>query len=558
MNQSQDSNYLKDLTTLASVAALAGNRNPGQFANNHQIMVTHSNENKFPEHTELPKAAVINSNSFAIHFNATSNDYPNNAKKKLDEQNCIKKNLITIINNNQRTAQIMELEELFNDNDNYDQSLSTINIEVMKLRNKRKAYLNKLKQNLNASNGYSQINLTTDDIPDEFDDNSIDISNKEDSFVNFIDEVLPVLPLNKNDSDKMDFLSNLGLITHQQKRERELDEFIQRKKNRRVCSSSFKLQQLQDNANDILDFEPGFEKYPRLAFLSQSDIVPNTLDTDNTEQKPLLNTGSRPDEDEVLNAIGLVPSTNKRKIKIEFDWLSVLKNRLMRRKRGQITVGKTYNNLTDEVLNIWLPKLLSSTSLDPKLVKQFNKILPINLESNDDELKNDNNIEMSQESKKLVTLECRLPQAKTINSELKIKNEVINYSNTSNTSTTDNQPQSLILGNTISLLTNSNKIINSKQFAQEFHESVLLETQKQISKNNGGSSSASSSLITINHCGGGGASHHNDTNLSTINHAQAIIYSDHLRFNNEMNLHPHNQHSLDRNGFIAKSKILNN
>lgn len=535
MNQNQDSN----LTTLASVAALAGNRNPTQFVNNH-LMTRHSNENKFPEHTELPKAAVINSNSFAIHFNATSNDYPNNTKKKIDEQNCIKKNLITIINNNQRTAQIMEWEELFSDNDNYDKCLSKINIEVMKLRNKRKAYLNKLKRNFNANNEYSKIN---DDMSDGFDDNSLDI--QQDSFVNFIDDVLPVLPLNKNDSNKMNFLSELGLITHQKKRERELDEFIQRRKNRRICNSSFRLQQLRDNANDILDFEPGFEKFKRLAFFSQSDIVPN-LDIDNAEQNQLVNSTSMEDKDEILNAIGLVPSTNKKKIKMEFDWLSVLKNRLMRRKRGEITVGKTYNNLTNEVLNVWLPKLLSSSSLDPKLIKEFNKILPINFESADEELKKDN-IEMNQESRKLVTLECRFSPTKTINSELK-RNELINYTNTS-TTTNDNQAQSMILGNTISLLNNSNKIINSKQFAQEFHESVLLETQKQISKNNG---SSSSSLITINHCGGGG---HNDVNLSTINHAQAIIYSDHIRINNETNLHPHNQPSLDRNGLIVKSKI---
>ena len=674
-----------NLTTLASVAALAGNSNRNSITSSSQFvtgssinsnnLTNHSNsQQSFDSHShlhlnhhhhhqphqqaELPKA-VINSNSFALHFNALNNDNKCNnhqskhhqMKSKIEpnemeniqqqqqanrldmKKNHENDNTQYILHCQQRIdrkqAQIKELEESIQQDllngENFNENLSKINLEVLQLRKKRLAHLNRLKEKIQQleqqkqqssdnlmmtidDNSLSDADLTEIDENRSISDDSIDVFNDEhESLVEFMDNVLPSLPLKENDDEdlgKMEFLSLLGLTTHRMKREDDLDNYIQTKMNRRLTHASFKVDWLNEQENDILEVDPEYETFKRWPYFSESKINPNS---DRLHSTKSIRKNSR-NKIQFFETLGLKQPSAINKLKTEIDWLAVIRNRQMRRKRKFVCVGKEYQNLDEQILRTWIPILLSSSSSsdvnDSEMIKRIKtKVIPnlddyfhykdITIQSN--EIENHQRQE-SQSDTQIMTIDCNPAEvirpsssssssiAKTIitpsssiskqSQPKKISNKndrntivVINSDNHHQqqpitTTTASSQSIAQPLPTTTATTTINSKILNPKQFAQEFHESVLLETQKQM--NGKHQIQTNGSFVNIINADSLHHHHHSQplmltTATTTTSNAQhaAIIYSDphhhhHLRpvMNNTSD--PQQQQLLiDRNGLIS-------
>ncbi|UXI18870.1 hypothetical protein NH340_JMT04813 [Sarcoptes scabiei] len=466
VNENNSRSSSINLTTLASVAALAGDNRSAEID---------SIENSV-KHPELPRA-VIDSNSFAIHFNALETDTIKNAHnniKSFDEQNCqnsgfkysSSKTNEGIARESRHAQEIEELEK----NQKFDQSSSKVNLKVIELRKKRLKFLRKLLDSNTTEIDYlsSSSNQNSNEFNASNTDNfsgSIQRNNREsreDSFIRFIDKVIPTLPLNLKDKKKENFTKTLGLTTLKSKRERELKSFIKNKLYRRLSNASFKLDYVEEFLSSFL-LESPIETFRTEAYFSSAKISP---DSDFLKQK-----NNDDSKQSLLDTLGLTSSTINHKIKSELDWLSVLKNRKIRRKRNLVCVGKIYNNLSDQILNEWLKKLVSSksieSSINSELVLKVREKIPIDFKENEIhsltiDQQNDHN------------------QNETIDSYSK---SVI----TGNTNIdSEHKTLPLLTSKSVEYNCNIGKIINPTRFAQEFHESVLLETQKQItSKING-------------------------------------------------------------------------
>ncbi|OTF74886.1 hypothetical protein BLA29_006932 [Euroglyphus maynei] len=314
-----------------------------------------------------------------------------------------------------------------------------------------------------------------------------------------MDQVLPPLPLKENDDEdlgKMEFLSLLGLTTHRMKREDDLDNYIQTKMNRRLTHASFKVDWLVEQEDDMLKVDSEYETFKRWPYFSESKIIPNA---DRLHTKGVRKNNRN--KIQFYETLGLKRPSVENKLKTEIDWLAVIRNRQMRRKRGFVCVGKQYQNLNEQILRTWIP-LLSSSSDDnnSEIIKRIKTKVIQNLDDylhyKEVTIQSSENREQQQSDTQVMTIDCnpaeviRPPSsssssmARTITTQpsssiskpKKISNKndrntifVIN-DNHQQPITTLSQPTAAL---TIIPTTMANKILNPKQFAQEFHESVL-------------------------------------------------------------------------------------
>lgn len=482
VNYTNSSNNSINLTTLASVAALAGNHRTAALNSDTYLTnstTTTSNAYSAAHHPNEHH----HSNDFGQHISNTANSIDtlprnlmNHNSASIKEECDARKSMNNTHHSDLQRKSFNNVKQEMTDETNepqFDKCLSRVNVEEIKLRRKRLARLARIK-----SNSQSLDNLS--DLSDE--ELAIELGSpvssepdhpiptrSSDSLLQFIESVIPVLELD-TDSPKLEFMSKLGLITHQAKRELELDQYVKRISSRKLCSAGSTSFQFDDE-NDILLIDPDYEEFPSGAHFRPTDILPSAkeLHADN-------------DKNDFMKSLGLKSSKVEVQLQTELTWLAVIQNRHSRRKRRIVCVGKTYNNLSDKVLNTWLPQLASSLNSSTKqsvseLTEQLGDWI-----SSEHHL----SVEVKEELNN-----------KTIKGTLCL--------DSNNVESNDNHSTNTVASTSV----NSNtKILNTKQFAQEFHELVLLETQKQMSKQ-------SSSVVA--------------DPVSSAHAQHTIIYSDHLK-----------------------------
>lgn len=526
------SNNSINLTTLASVAALAGShRNappnsdayPPSGANNtfsSNMSIANNTNVHYGVDTvnsdNVPHLNFLNHNSTLVRDDSElkSHNTHNDSQKK-----------------NFNVKQEFEENSVFNEQ--YEKCLSKVNVEELKLRRKRLARLARIKSN--SQSGENVSDMSDDELAEigiemestsssEVDNINTGYTNGSESLLNFIDSVIPVLELDTN-PEKLEFMSKLGLITQPAKRQLEFDRYIRRKSSRKLCSASFQLDLFEEN--DVLLNDPSREEFPSKPHFCPSDIMPTSKILNAHHGTSLTDSNNITDKESYMKALGLFPSSVDVQLETELTWLAVIQNRQSRKKRRIVCVGKTYNNLSDKVLNTWLPQLSSSlssskTCIMSDLIDQFGEWVPLN-DPNKAVIVQTSEIAPSSTMIKQEDDEC----ASHTDTHRTIRGTSCLETTVPNVAQTDNQINNNTNSSQITIQP-SNKILNTKQFAQEFHELVLLETQKQMSKQN--------NCTATDLCSSASAQH-------------TIIYSDHLK--------PHpdvaHQTGVDQNGPITAS-----
>lgn len=394
----------------------------------------------------------------------------------------------------------------------YDKRISKVSLEETKLRNKRQrlqlSYTRVKRLRSNSVDNYSDLSsdeemeMRIDDEDDGESYGSLDDNLGGDSLLKFVDSILPPLQVD-DDTEKLAFLAKCGLTTKKVIEEQEFSQFILRKMHRRVSHLSLQLEMLE---GDVLA-----EERDTLARIETADIMPcDERLKERPEEKALL-----------MEALSLRPVEDATfMLKKEISWLSAIKHRHNGRKRGLFSFRPLPNNVSNNVLKKWLPMLAEKTdqeiaeylgvfnSSDGKLanleggqpLKAANGALPCLQSSAAEEgtsvsRKPKTPCETlrpsSQGSSHLNHLATTIRSAgrhRTDHSlpclEKLVKspkaNASSNYDNHQSAAASSGKHSSHPHRPQLLHHLPTSKLINSKQFAQEFHESVLQETKMKM------------------------------------------------------------------------------
>ena len=237
------------------------------------------------------------------------------------------------------------------------------------------------------------------------------------------------MPLELDTSEeKMQFLEIFKLTTHKRKSQLEFNKYIKRRK---------VLTQSSPESYPIVGLESIDEnkENPDL-FLSASHISPDRMVSEEKRIEVKVH---------FMSTLGLCGQTSSEKKRtVELLWSGITKERQMRAKRNKCWT-KVLNNLSEDTVHKWLIALQSNCS---EFVSRFH--------SNG-------------------FIQNSLTNCKTIGSNgslhsnsSRFQRKVILF----NKQTNDSKSSSLSMSN-------RSRIHSNKDFAQEFHESVLMETAKQ-------------------------------------------------------------------------------
>ncbi|XP_054164490.1 uncharacterized protein LOC128962163 [Oppia nitens] len=234
------------------------------------------------------------------------------------------------------------------------------------------------------------------------------------------------LPLELDESpQKMHFLNVFSLTTHKRKNQIEFNKYIKRRKLLNQISPenelNEKVEEEEDNRIvDTIDIMKSFvDNKEDTDVLKASQTLPNSIVSEERNIELKL---------DFMSGIGLCEQkSHEKQREIEFLWNGILNERLMRIKENKCWT-KLLNNLTEETLNKWLFCFNSSDNRCNYNGFSIQTTKPINMSSNT------NRLNSSRSQRKVVL-----------------------FGNQSNGSSLHN-----------------NQL--NKDFVQEFHESVLLET----------------------------------------------------------------------------------
>ena len=310
-----------------------------------------------------------------------------------------------------------------------DRLISKLDLEEIKLKQRR---VNKYIDEVFSSDEESDLS--------DSDDN-------EDKYRIILSKRMP-LELDAN-QDKMHFLGIFNLTTHKRKSQLEFNKYVKRNKILRQCSPELiidpidLISQSKDENNESPD-----------SILTASHISPDCVNSEENRPEVKLH---------FMSTLGLCEqSSAEKKRNIELVWTGITKERLLRNKRNKCW-SKVFNNLDEHTLHKWLISLESIIETNPVNCTNgsissagfigFNGFIGGNNYNSKTSVNCFNNSSRSQ--RKVILFNNK----QSTNSDLK--------SGSANT------------GSSWHSMVNKSDIHSNKDFAQEFHESVLLETTKQ-------------------------------------------------------------------------------
>ena len=470
----------------------------------------------------------------------------------------------------------------------YDKCLSKIGLQESNLRNRRLARqqlqlqqqqqsFSRLKRarsssvdNLSELSGDEELEIVEgmeeemdDDRDDDDSDESMDEADGQESILKFVESVLPSVTEKDEDPEKISFLSAFALSTKKAMQENEFRHFVRSKMNHRLSHLSFKLSMIEDD--DILTDDTLNRP---LGSIESSDLVPTDERLNaRAEEKAFF-----------MSALDLKPASTDithQVLQRELAWLAVLQNRQIRIKRGDLVIGRLHNNLSNDVLDKWLPPLAvkcdASKTSGPKIANLIHSFMHLSyIEAETQEVKtasprkaksvepnNNNSHHNHHQSQSHATTITRTSKSHKDGHPDRHPNMCLDKHSSKHHASThpNNKMPTLNCDNQqstpMSLSSNhhppqqmhhlpTSKLINSKQFAQEFHESVLQETKMKMSNK---AASTDNVAVIVNHNNNGHLNHHNQiqshqtTQQQQQNHQNAqayhhtIIYSDSLKPN---------------------------
>lgn len=272
-----------------------------------------------------------------------------------------------------------------------------------------------------------RLNKTFENVSDSEEDDYLEDSddNDEDIKLKYRVVLTKRLPLKLDKSpDKMKFLRIFNLTTHKRKSQIEFQKYIKRRKILRELTpepNTYKTDSIEENKEN-----------PQT--LSCSQILPDSIASQETNLEVKIH---------FMSAIGLREQISSEKLRdTELLWDGIIRDREMRIKKDKCW-AKLLNNLNKEILHKWLSNLQTnyshSTTYDLDISNHF---------GSNGFIQN-----------------CLTNTKYSINSS-RGQRKVILFNKQLNNESTEKR-------------SHAHSLHSSKDFAQEFHESVLLETTKQ-------------------------------------------------------------------------------
>ncbi|KAJ6220171.1 hypothetical protein RDWZM_005983 [Blomia tropicalis] len=339
----------------------------------------------------------------------------------------------------------------------------------------------------------------------EDDENNLALENEnnvEFSMIKLLDQVISPLPLS-NDPKKLNFFTyGLGLLTKADYNEYKFHQFVRYKMARRLSHMSFKMSMFDED--EILEPVPISQN---ICNIECSEVMPNSIQlTERLDEK-----------EDFMNSLNLisVATDSEKQLKRELSWLTIIKNRHIRRKRGDPCSAHIQNNLSHNVLHQWIGQLAAKFKMENrdkpselKIIKLIQPLLSFDYIDSDDiqEIKtdSDNEIKLVEKSSTIVenqkkpTIDKKQScdysnnfQANSSSDNQPIK--TVDVSNNNESTSVVTQVEAIAHNNQLS----TNKLINPKQFAQDFYDSLWKETnEKQATK---AAAAAATSMVTHQH-----------------------------------------------------------
>lgn len=193
-------------------------------------------------------------------------------------------------------------------------------------------------------------------------DHSIHEMGPRDNFMQFIQSVLPPRPLqSRQPKAKVSFLAQFGLLTKRQYCEVALQQSLRFDPSKEPEQLHLRLDAGEKWLANVPSEEAKVD-HSRSFHLEPSDLSPDCkiLNDDGVEEGQQI---EEMDKTTFAKWLDLVPNTSQSaKLRAELSWMTVLRNRHQRKRlRNGVYVGPLINNLSEQVLKSWLPKLVEST-----------------------------------------------------------------------------------------------------------------------------------------------------------------------------------------------------
>ena len=315
--------------------------------------------------------------------------------------------------------------------------ISKLDLKEIKLKQKR---VNKL----NVENGFNC--LSSDE-----ESNQSDSDDSEDNGFKYNIILRKRMPLELDTSeDKIQFLEIFKLTTHKRKSQLEYNKYVKRRK-LLTPEEEESSEELSPESDSLFPIESSIDENkenPDLG-LTASNISPDWVTSEENKIEVKIH---------FMSTLGLCPqNSSERKRSVELLWTGVTKERQIRTKRNKCWT-RVLNNLSEETLHKWMNGLQSSNG------SQFESRL----------LHTNGFIQNIQQNNSLTHFKPIINFSSNDSSNSsRFQRKVILFNKQSNDSKNSS------LSSSMSSTNRSHGLHSKKDFAQEFHESVLLETAKQ-------------------------------------------------------------------------------